>query len=198
LNRSTLCLVLAAQGCAHSPQAAPPPPPVEEPLDVPVPKQRARGAQGQGLITSCRVGAIFQRRGEGATTDFVPGNHLEDLPDNTEVTVAGSYAGWILVKEAWNAEAEDRTWPEGWVHGSFLTTELEAPVEGQQGAPLLYEFPNRDADAFEIDLEGYVLTVVGCHDLFLAVRVTYPDARPDLYGWLFAEDHCPSTVTTCP
>jgi hypothetical protein len=150
------------------------------------------------LITSCRVGAIVQKGDGTALTDFVPGNLLDDLPDNTEVTVKGSYAGWIEVKEAWNASEENRTWPEGWVHGSQLTTELKTLLQGKPNAPLLYEFPNRDGDAFAIDVQDYDLRLVGCHDLFLAVRITYPDTRPNLHGWLFVDDHCPSTVTTCP
>ena len=103
VSRSACFLLLVnLVSCAHSPTAPTAPVAVTpetiaqtQTADVPAPKQKARGAQASGLITSCRVGAIVQKGDGTAPTDFVPGNLLDDLPDNTEVTVKGSHACWM-------------------------------------------------------------------------------------------------------
>ncbi|TNE88171.1 MAG: SH3 domain-containing protein [Deltaproteobacteria bacterium] len=127
------------------------------------------------------------------------GDILGTLPTETEVRVVESRDGWVRVTGAWFAGDDTREdWPEGWVHGSMLTTWLKTPEDyGPDAKPFLRDAPSAEAEREPISWEPPpTIKVLGCDGDFLHVELGFGDGTSSR-GWLGDDTHCASTVTNC-
>ncbi len=186
--------MLGAMGCSSStpPKATP-----SEPLSLATPDGTLRFKEG------CRVGALVADPDPaGLNVRAAPNSKSKvqgTLPQHSEVSLIDAKGAWLRVGEVFHQEHEERKdWPLGWVHSSMLTTALKtAPEYGPDFQPRLYELAGEEADSIVFPTDPHTLSILTCTDLFLHVRIDYGTLRPALTGWLFVNDHCPSTVSTC-
>jgi hypothetical protein len=174
-------------------EAAPIPAPAQEPSPDPSPEPAAKG------MADCSAGAVVSDPDPAGLNvrDAPKGAVVGQLPLHTMVQITEASGSWMKIEDAWSAEHEELELPDGWVHGSMLTTFLKTPDEyGPDTKPVLREGPETGSASTPIPYDKpSAISVVGCSREFLRVDVKVGDSTST--GWLGFDSHCPNTVTNC-
>lgn len=114
--------------------------------------------------------------------------------DGTVVDIIGAKGSWVKIENAYTADESSVFSKTGWVYAPLLAVSVSRR-DGKNQPVSAYKTPYLNAEiAASLPLfKEY--KVAGCHDGF--VKITIPQSKGNILGWLDMENTCDSPWTSC-